>query len=374
MRVLLLSSVGLGVNPYLGLLRDGLAAAGADVRLVDRFDPAMLIGPDAPDVIHLHWLDHYDLPPPLAWPAVAAAQDLPRRLLRRGWETLMESRLIYQARRWLRLRRLLGQLAAFRSRGGRVAYTVHNLEPHEGGGLADRWGLAGLVRLADVLHVHDEQTAVALAGRYGRRPGVAVIPHGHYIGCYPNTISRAAARRQLGLPDDAFVYLSLGLLRPYKGLEELIPAFRSLEDTSLRLALAGRPKPEGYGAVLAALAAGDPRIRLDARFVPAEATQVYFNAADLCVLPYRQITTSGAALLALSFGSAVLAPAIGAFPALLAEGRGYLYDPAAPAALARALSDAREVDWSAGRESRLAWVSRFDWPTIGRRLLAAYRA
>jgi len=31
------------------------------------------------------------------------------------------------------------------------------------------------------------------------------------------------------LPGDAFVYLFLGLLRPYKGLEDLFEAFETLE-------------------------------------------------------------------------------------------------------------------------------------------------
>ena len=42
------------------------------------------------------------------------------------------------------------------------------------------------------------------------------------------------------LPDDACVYLFLGLLRPYKGLEDLIAAFKMIESPKLRLLVAGR--------------------------------------------------------------------------------------------------------------------------------------
>ena len=38
--VLLLSAVGTNTNPYLGLLRDGLVAAGADVRGAHNLDAA----------------------------------------------------------------------------------------------------------------------------------------------------------------------------------------------------------------------------------------------------------------------------------------------------------------------------------------------
>ena len=266
--VLILSAVGTGVNPYIGLLRDGLIATGAQVRLVERLDPADLTSDTRPDVVHLHWLDHYDVPRAILFLGLHGATDLPRRAARRMLETACNLSFIYQARRWRRLRRLLTQLRRFQARGGRVAYTVHNVEAHEGEGAVDRWGTARLIALADVVHVHDTSTAEAVAARFGRRDGVAAIPHGHYIDCYPNEITREAARDRLGLPTDAFVYLALGLMRPYKGLEELAPAFRSLPDPSAVLLLAGKPSPASYGETLARLTAGEPRIRLDTAVCP----------------------------------------------------------------------------------------------------------
>ena len=124
----------------------------------------------------------------------------------------------------------------------------------------------------------------------------------------------------VSLPADAFVFACLGLLRPYKGLEELLPAFQSLPERDLFLLLAGKPGSKSYLSALQALAAGDDRIRLEPRFLQPEEVQLYLNAADACVLPYRQITTSGAAVLAFSFGLPVIAPALGVFPNLVTEG------------------------------------------------------
>jgi glycosyltransferase involved in cell wall biosynthesis len=164
----------------------------------------------------------------------------------------------------------------------------------------------------------------------------------------------------------------LGLLRPYKGLEELLPAFRALPEAGVFLLVAGKPGSEHYAETLAALATGDPRIRLEPRFVSPAEVQLYFNAADICVLPYRQITTSGAALLAFSFGLPVIAPAIGAFPNLVTGRRGILYDPAAPDGLVCALAQARQAEWQGVREEIMAWVAQFDWQQIGCRLIEAY--
>jgi len=202
---------------------------------------------------------------------------------------------------------------------------------------------------------------------------IAVVPHGHYIGSYPNTVSRAEARARLGIPDGAFVFLMLGLLRPYKGLEELLPAFRSITDPDALLLVAGKAGDADYMSRLSGLAAGDPRIWLRPGFVATEDVQVHMNAADVCVLPYRQITTSGAAVLAFSFGRPVVAPRLGAFSSLVDQSRGVLYDPAGQAALAAALEQARQTDWMGSAPEIRAWVAQCDWTAIGEQLLAAYR-
>ena len=95
-----------------------------------------------------------------------------------------------------------------------------------------------------------------VAARFGRRQGVVIVPHGHYLGYYPNTVSRGEARAALSLPADAFVFVCLGLLRPYKGLEELLPAFRSLPERDLVLLLAGKPGSKNYLSALQALVRG----------------------------------------------------------------------------------------------------------------------
>jgi glycosyltransferase involved in cell wall biosynthesis len=370
MHVLIVSPFGTSVNPYIGLFSQGLRGAGATVTEA-RVLPPMLLTPEVdarqaqPDIIHVHWVERYDPPAivqlPTRSPELRALGRVALRPVNVG--------PLYHLRRWRRLRRLLGQLARFRTMGGRVAYTVHNLDPHESGSPGERWALRRMIDTADVLHVHDISTAEAVTRRYGRRSGIAVIPHGHYVGAYPNTVGRHDARARLQLADEAFVYVCLGLMRPYKGLEELLPAFRQVAGEGLRLVVAGRPPDEDYVARLRSLGAGDPRIRLEPRFIPADEVQFYLNAADVAVLPYRQITTSGAALLAFSFGLPIIAPAIGAFPSLVTEERGILYEPGG---LLQALRAAPEQDWRAARDPILQWVTGFDWLRIGQQLLAAY--
>jgi beta-1,4-mannosyltransferase len=142
-------------------------------------------------------------------------------------------------------------------------------------------------------------------------------------------LSLAVNHSPLTVAAPSCTLLFLGLLRPYKGLEELLPAFRSLPDPDATLLIAGRPRPSDYAARLASQVASDPRVRWHPYFVPDAEVQLWMNAADAVVLPYRQITTSGAAMLAWSFGKPVIAPALPAFiePMATAPFLGLLYDP-----------------------------------------------
>ena len=60
-------------------------------------------------------------------------------------------------------------------------------------------------------------------------------------------------------------------------------------------------------------------------FIPENEVQLFFNASDIVVLPYKKILTSGSALLALSFGNYILAPASGNILDIMDERIGYFY-------------------------------------------------
>lgn len=192
------------------------------------------------------------------------------------------------------------------------------------------------------------------------------------IGHYANRISRPKAYRQLELPDDAFVYLFLGLLRPYKGLEDLFDAFNNLKDPDARLLVAGRVFGiDTYESKLRKLAQSDPRIKLVTEFIPDEAIQIYLNACNFFVLPYKDITTSGALALALSFGKPVIAPSIASFPEVIILESGILYDPSQPNALTWALHQARS--WPCSESKIFKYADQFDWDKFGIKLAALYR-
>ena len=269
------------------------------------------------------------------------------------------------------------QFLWLRMQGRRIVWTVHNLESHEKRNpIRDHMVSWLLGRMANGVIVHGESAKRAVAQRFGVAPKkITVIPHGNYIGLYPNDIGREEARRRLKLEAHQRVALFLGNIRPYKGVTELIEAFRGLQARDAVLVLAGRPLNAEVEQTVARLAGDDGRVLFHPGFVDDSRVQEYMNAADVVVFPYREVLTSGAIVLAMSFGKACVAPRLGCIPDVLDSRGGFLYDPDAPDGLASALRAALDAgDGSAdmghrNRETAEAW----SWDRIASQTLDVYR-
>lgn len=377
MHTALLSANPAQANPYISLLMGGLQEAGIDVSLyADPGVDGVPVGAATAELLHLHWLELWGRPDYVSLGGWRAPGVLGRGL-RRWVEPAVNCEPLFERRRRRFLERFFARLAKYKASGGKVVYTVHNLGQHEDeASRVEEAGLQRLLELADAVHLHAHYLLPVLETRLkpGRQVRVVTIPHGNYVTWYPNQVSRQDARSRLEAGGKSIIYLFLGLIRPFKGLEELLPAFRQLADPQAMLWVAGQSRPPGYHYQIAGLAAADSRVRWHPQFVPDDQIQLWMNAADVVVLPYRRTTTSGAAMLAFSFGKPVIAPALPAFRELMADKPflGELYDPAEPDGLRLALERARTVDWPSHRPSILAWVQQFDWPTIGRRFADVY--
>ncbi|MBL8046619.1 MAG: glycosyltransferase family 4 protein [Anaerolineales bacterium] len=369
MTVTLFANVQPQFNPYIALFQKAVQSGWAEpVTIQPRFTLGWVLSQRrAGQVAHLHWLENQISPPKWFGPEAT------------GWRKLIyhlgNNRLVRPIRAVWAV--MLFGLALWLSRplGIRVVYTVHNLIAHRqlNGFYArlEAHALGWLFQRAEAIHVHSQETARTVYSLFGRTHNVYVVPHGNYIGWYPNTLSRAAARQQLGLPEEAFVFLFFGQIAPYKGLEDLLAAFAKLNDDAAWLVIAGKVVQADYGAKIAALAQ-HPRVVYRPGFVPDTAVQTYFNAADVEVLPYQQITTSGSILLAYSFGCPVVAPARGALSELVTPVTGILYSPGRPNALLNALKQAHQREWSAAMLD--AHVRQYDWARLAPALHQLYQS
>ena len=333
------------MNPYVELLRRALDAI-PDVAAQSRREltPCWVWSKrDCLDVFHLHWIE-LQIASPSRW------------------------------RAFKKFVRLLAGVSLSKLLGITLVYTVHNIAHHEGkNARLNAWANRFIFRAADAIHVHDDCVAEQAASAFGRTRGVYIVPHGNYIGAYPVRASREEARQQLGLRPGDVVFLFLGQVRPYKGVEELIAAFRQMGDREFALVVAGHPQDAAYAARVEEMAKSDTRIHLRLAYVPDDDLHRYLLAADVSVLPYREVTTSGAALLSFSFGLPIVAPRVGCFTSLVDEGRGTAYDPDAPDGLGRAMRQAARMDREVARRATLQFAESLGWDRLAQEHLAAYR-
>lgn len=331
-------------NPYQRLLAGGLAGHDVAVEMVTGLPSAgwLRARRGELDILHLHWLDG---------------------LYMARWRTPWQVSAFVN--RW-RLARALGY---------RLVWTAHNVLPHRPVALTPvHVAIRRLVMAqADAVIAHCAAGRRELLARFPRSGPVAVIPLGSYAGVYPTTAGRATARAALGLPESSFVYLALGNIAAYKGLERFAAAFRATAGDDDVAIIAGRNRDARLVRRLQQAAGADPRLRLRAEFIPDQAMQPYLAAADVVVAPFERILTSSTVMVALSYGRPVIVPDLGCLPELVRDA-GLIYRADDPGGLADALRAIKRADRTAMSVTGLAIAAGLGWDDIGRQTAGLYRA
>jgi glycosyltransferase involved in cell wall biosynthesis len=272
----------------------------------------------------------------------------------------------------------LARIDAFRAAGGRLAWTVHNVLPHATRFEAEEARLRGAVAgRADVIHVMAADTASLVAPHF-ELPADRVlhVPHPGYQGAYADTLGRGQARFELGIPPDELVYLVLGAIQPYKGIDDLLDAWDALplDGVPRRLVIAGGPSREPGVDALLDRAYLHPSVVLHARRIEGDRMQVFLRAADVAVLPYRRSLNSGAQLLAFTFGLPVIVPAGGGLAESVDGSNGITYTQGDADALAEALVAAGRLATPAARAAALATAQAVEPSAISRRFVEGLRS
>ncbi|MFE2726410.1 glycosyltransferase [Kitasatospora sp. NPDC059327] len=210
-----------------------------------------------------------------------------------------------------------------------------------------------------------------------RRPGawVRVVHHGPDLAGAPQgPAARAAARTELGLPQDAFVVGTVGNLTPKKDQATLLAAHAELlrRHPGARLVLIGTGPLDGRLRAHAAESGVADRVlfagsRPD---VPA-----LLPGLDVFTLSSRQEGLPVALMEAMTSGLPSVVTRVGGIPEVLDDGaQGLLVEPGDPAALATALgrlADDRELRERLGAAARER-ARRFDVAGAQRAVEAVY--
>jgi glycosyltransferase involved in cell wall biosynthesis len=224
----------------------------------------------------------------------------------------------------------------------------------------------------DAVVAHSEHGAQRLREQVGLDPArIRVIHHGafDYLTHLPEEKPLPPELEGAEGP----VILFFGLLRPYKGIDTLLRAFRGVAGAELWIV--GNPRMDL--ASLRDLAREAPgRVRFLTRFVEDAEIPAIMRRADIVALPYRDVEHSGVLYAALAFGKPLVLSAVGGFPEVAEQGAARLVAPDDPAALAATLSELVADDAARaqlGEAATHAASSSYSWDQAARQTLALYR-
>ena len=265
-------------------------------------------------------------------------------------------------------------------RGRPLVITAHDILPREPTP-GQRGAQRRLYGRFDAVVVHSEHGRQRLTGELGIDPErVHVIPHGvlrPWEGSpAEDGVVAADMKALLEGAGAGPVVLFFGLLRPYKGLELLLEAWRELHGAlgaAAQLWIVGMARMD-----LGALRAGAPAdVRFLSRFISDREILALMRTAGLLVLPYRDIDQSGVAFTALGAGLPMLLSDAGGFPEIAAVGAARTFAAGDRIALADALrqtlADPAALEGMRER-ARAAASGRYSWEAIAGRMLALYES
>lgn len=345
-------------NPYMDLLTGGLADTGVDIRYPEQFVllpiTRGIIRHRDVDVVQLEWLypfytiDDFEFEP---------ANEL---------LTL------------LRAVAFLVDLVLVSLLPVRTVRTVHNTRHHDRKyPRTERAVNESVFALADAIVVKCERAVGIIDAQYTAADPdrMHVVSDGSYVSVYENDVSKSEARDELSIPEDTFVYLYFGLIREYKGVPELVRAYGELEEPDSQLWVVGNPDSAELEQEIRESAERTDRVTTVFEYIPEERIQYYMNAADVLVLPYRDVLNSGAAYAGLTFGLPIVAPTIGCLPETIPDGNDLLYDPRRPDGLLSELRTAREhPDLDAIGESNYRYAVDRSWDRVATEYVDVYRS
>lgn len=153
--------------------------------------------------------------------------------------------------------------------------------------------------------------------------------------------TQQSAKAHLGL-EGKRVLLFFGYIRKYKGLRNLIASFDTIAQqfNDVELLIVGECYEDAneYTSLINQTGVAN-KIRWINEYVPAEDVSMYYNAADIVVLPYISATQSGIVKIAFGFGKPVVATNVGGLTEeILQWNAGIVVEPENNAELIRGIS------------------------------------
>lgn len=258
--------------------------------------------------------------------------------------------------------------------GYKIVWTVHNVHPHENfeKDKKTEW----FAKNVDYFFINYKSNVTKLGEYVGfsiNKNKIIIIYHPSYEDIYPNTITQEEARKILEIPLDKKVALCFGQIRRYKGADIFAKAFELLDSSYCGL-IVGEPKDNKLKNELEIITSSLNNILLVCRRISEDEIQVYLNACDVVVTPYRDITTSGVASLAFAFSKPFIATNKGSISEVVEDGKtGIIIDENTPNSIVDAIKRLFSMDYVQMGVNAHDYSKRFSWDGLKDSTINGYK-
>lgn len=271
----------------------------------------------------------------------------------------------------------MGFLKLAKKRGIKLVYTVHNVLPHDSE-LNVRGEFGKAYTQMDALICHTTESRDRLVEEFRiEKEKIRIIPHGPLFHEYQR-MDRQEAKSALGLESEECVVLYQGAMRPYKGVEFLLEAWKGVHanNAKAKLVVAGtgdksyleviRAKVETLGI--------KSSVKLNLHHISTEDVPIYYQACDIAVYPHKEITQSGALMTGIAFGRPVVATDLPAFREALENYPAAFVEHGDVSELSRLLTMLIANPGCLARTEDRSLLSNDEtsWKVIGQQTLACY--
>ncbi|MCS6917797.1 MAG: glycosyltransferase family 4 protein [Chitinophagales bacterium] len=279
--------------------------------------------------------------------------------------------------------RELLNLLLFRMRGFRIVATIHDVENFETYGQQPKHSHHGaFMSRLDRIIVHSDYARQSVLRHFKGYPPdrIHVVPHGDADFLFKRPLLPQEARRQLHLPLDARIVLFFGQIKKVKGLDVLLNAWAIVRQRNPRahLVVVGRPwkvEQEIFDRIVREKQL-ESSCTFNYAYIPNEDIPVYYAAADLVVLPYREIYSSGVMVRSLDYGAAIVASDLSAFRNIITDNdNGLLFRNEDAVHLAERILEVLDDDVRLQQLRERAHQTaeqRFSWNQIGSQVMEVY--
>lgn len=192
--------------------------------------------------------------------------------------------------------------------------------------------------------------------------------------------SRSAARRRLGIGEEARQLLFVGRIQALKGADLAVRCLEQIDDPRAELMIVGGPSGEGGDNEYRALVALVRELGLETRVrflapQPHDRLADFYRAADVCVVPSHTESFGLVALEAAACGIPVVAANVGGLRTIVDHGvTGVLVEGRSPGGYASAVGELlRDTDRARAMGSAAEAASRaYAWSVTAARLRRLY--